>query len=234
MKFVIKNAFGANLGTIPFVNIMNGSADIGDVVNSWSIFTAAGMAKFPQHPLSIFNTIAPQVVQACLASGSSFETQSSFGEDDGVEYDDVITFKGRDYYVVDYMPGDHARTEAILQILDKKVHDGRLAAETSDSAITANLDQLWAAIQGAWTSAPSAGISLTPTPVLAQPAPVIGTAGPARPQPPKVDAVAYSDQPSARTAEALQEAHVISTKAGDVDVVMAQQALSALLRKGSL
>lgn len=214
MKFVIKNTLGLNLGVIPYANILNGSGDIGDVVNSWITFTNAGMAKFPAHPLSVFNTIASNVVMSNLCSATEFGTVPGSTADPDT-YDDIITFKGREYYVVDYTTGDHARTNATLEIIDKKQHDLQLAAQTSDATITENLDVLWTAIQKQWAPV---SLPLAVTNIKAEPARSPISA-------PGVSGVAYAATPKATT---------IHTKHGDVDVAEAQLALSALLAKGSL
>lgn len=236
MNFLIKNAFGTQLGTLPLSNMMNGSADLGDVVNSWIMFTNAGLTKFPQHPLAVFNGILGGVVQATLTSAAQFETESTGWATDA--YDDIITFKGKQYYVVDYNPADHARTEALLEIVEKTYYDRKVATLTSDAAVTKNLDLLWAAIQGQIGAAPAPGVQIgTQQPVLAKPLPVTGTAGPAIPTAPKVTAVAAPARgpvPAPTTVAYAQNGTFKSSKGADLDVAAAQGALAALLQKGSL
>lgn len=235
MNFLIKNTFGIHIGTIPASNILSGSSDVGDVTNSWVTFTLSGITKFPQHPLSVFNTIASHVVLTNLGSADGFEAQVSDSDVDS-HYDDIITFKGQQYYVVDYTPADHARTEALLEIVEKSHFDKRMAAlntKVTDETIKENLDVLWAAIQGQWTSAPLPQLVTNSAPVLAKPLPVTGTAGPARsvaPTPTAVAAPARQQLPIARG-----KANTFKSSQGvDLDVAAAQGALAALLQKGSL
>lgn len=238
MNFLIKNTFGTHIGTIPASNILSGSSDVGDVTNSWVTFTLTGITKFPQHPLSVFNTIASNVVMSNLGSATGFEAHSSDSDADS-HYDDIITFKGKQYYVVDYTPADHARTEALLEIVEKSHYDARMTAlntAVTDKAITDNLDALWAAIQGQWNSAPLPHLMVN-TPVLAKPLPVTGTAGPARSVQPKVTNIAAPARgpvPTPTTVAYTQNGTFKSSKGVDLDVAAAQGALAALLQKGSL
>lgn len=213
------------IGVLPYSALLSGSTDLGDVLNSWTTFVKRAITALPTHPLSILYKSIPDVIATASTLADSFRLEAA----PEAENDGVVTFKGVEYYIVDYETEDPARTEVTLSCIKKSVVDASHANERDDVVQLDTLDLLFTFVttylSTALTNAQFAKQNAR-SPVNFVP-----------PVPPKIPtgglykALPY---PAISAQTSPQKSTFKSTNGTDIDVAAAQTALSALLQKGSL
>lgn len=215
MKFSILSQ-QTTIGVLPYSALLSGSTDLGDVLNSWITFVNKAMIGLPTHPLAILNKSIPNIINTASTLADSFRLEAApeVGENDG-----IVTFKGVEYYVVDYETEDTSRTEVTLSCIRKSTVDMAHQAQVDDVVQLDTLDLLFAFVTGQLSNA------LTNAAFAKQNATgPIAVAAPATPKAPNMGQYKTLPHP----------APVTKPSAPVADVAAAKAALSALLRKGSL
>lgn len=217
------------IGVLPYSELLSGSADLGDVLNSWVTFTNKALVSLPTHPLAILNKSIPTIVATAASLADTFKLEVS---PVAIDHDGVITFKGVEYYVTDYETEDLHRSRVTLSCTRKDVLDAQQAEETADVIQLDTLDLLFTFVTGQLdTALQNAAFSKQhKQPVGVVAAPARGKAWTTLPYVPdgglaKSTLVTHS----AKTA-----GNVSKASCANIDVAAAQAALSALLQKGSL
>ena len=214
MKFSIV-ARTTTIGVLPFDQLLTGSTELGDVLNSWCTFVVKSLSVYPTHPLAILHKSIPNVIASASSLADSFKLEAA---PEVAENDGVVTFKGVEYYVTDYETVDPSRTEVTLSCIQKSVVDASRKTDDEAAVQLDTLDLLFAFVTRELSNALNTALFNKQT--AAAP---VGVAGPALP---KVPGGQYKALP--------YPAIDYSKPAVTNDVAAAQAALSALLQKGSL
>ena len=209
------------IGVLPYSALLSGSADLGDVLNSWITYSNKAMAQMPTHAIAVLNKVVPTMVNSAAALADSFRLEAA---PEPIQNDGIITFKGVEYYVIDF----NAEDDVIdLSGIKKTVVDASSAKEADEIVQLDNLDLLFAFVTGQVSTALNNAVFSKQT--AGGP---VAVASPALPQAP--GSGLYKAQPYPAIEASRGQSVIKSSRGVDIDVAAAQTALSALLQKGSL
>ena len=211
------------IGVLPYSALLSGSADLGDVLNSWITYSNKAMAQMPTHAIAVLNKVVPTMVNSAAALADSFRLEAA---PEPIQHDGVITFKGVEYYVIDF----EVEGEVVdLSGIKKSVVDASSAKEADEIVQLDNLDLLFAFVTGQVNNALTNAVFAKQT----SGGPV-GVAAPALPKVPGGGLYKAQPYPAVTAHTAASKSVIKSSRGVDIDVAAAQTALSALLQKGSL
>lgn len=238
---------GRKLGVMPATELLQGSTELGDVLNSFATFVQKSIRQNPDHPLTVLYRVMPKSINDLVVLADSFEIKSTPSLES--DFDGVVTFKGKEYYVLDYDTTDAQRTEVRLDLRLKSLVEAEASLFDTESAAEDTLTLLLEAVGSYLNDAlledtERRNLPKAETPKAAAPAtwevPAlhrgIVVAAPALPTPPKADGIAAPALPSIPKADGIAYSVPTATvpRQTVTDVDAARAALSALLRKGHL